>query len=373
MDQTAAFLPRLKGESMKMKKRHLGFVPKFVAATVIGVAAALGSAALMAEPQKPKAADYMTPDAEDLAMFSRPAKVPQPAGNITTPERVELGRQLFFDPRLSGSNFISCATCHNPALGWSDGQRTAIGHGMQVLGRATPTILNTAYQRTQFWDGRAATLEEQALGPIVAAGEMNQPLDELVNELNAIPGYVSSFASAYPGEKITPQTIAKAIAAFERTIIAGESRFDRWLAGAEGAMSKEELWGFVVFKGKGNCTACHSGHNFADDKFHNIGLKGEDNPGRFAIDPNPALKGAFKTPTLRDVALTAPYMHNGAHATLEEVVDHYNEGGFKNGGTPSEEMKPLNLSKEDKRALVAFLKTLTGDPVAITVPRLPIK
>lgn len=357
-----------------MKKgsvRHMGWARLGLVA-LMGVAAALVNIAAMAESAKPKAEDYLTPNREDLEMFARPAEVPQGKNNRSTPARIELGKRLFFDPRLSGSNFISCATCHNPAMGWSDGQKTAVGHGMQVLGRATPTILNTAYQRTQFWDGRASTLEEQALGPIVAAGEMNQPLDELVVELKAIPGYVEMFASAYPGEGITAETIAKAIATFERTAIATESDFDRWLAG-KNSMSREALWGFVVFKGKGNCTACHTGHNFTDDKFHNIGLKGVENPGRYAIEPKAGLKGVFKTPTLRDTALTAPYMHNGAYATLEEVVEHYDAGGFKNGGDPSEDMKKLNLSMEDKKALVAFLKTLTGDPVEITLPRLPVR
>lgn len=358
---------------MNMAITHRHIVSKVVAAALLGIGASLASAPLVAETKRPKAADYMTPGSEDLKLFNRPAAVPQPADNTTTPLRAELGRQLFFDPRLSGSNALSCASCHNPALGWSDGQPTAIGHNMQVLERATPTILNTAYQRVQFWDGRAATLEEQALGPITAPGEMNQPLDELIQELKAIPGYVETFAAAYPGEGITAQTIAKAIAAFERTIIAAESDFDRWLSGNTQAMSPEALWGFVVFKGKANCTACHTGHNFTDDKFHNIGLKDVKNPGRFAIEPKPSLKAAFKTPTLRDVARTAPYMHNGAYTTLEEVIDHYDKGGFENAGTLSEDMKPLNLTREDKQALVTFLKSLSGDPEPVTVPQLPVK
>lgn len=320
-----------------------------------------------------KLEDYMQASDEDKEIFLRPSSVPQPKDNVATPERIELGKMLFFDPRLSGSNFISCSTCHNPALGWSDGQPTAIGHGMQVLGRATPTILNTAYQKVQFWDGRASSLEEQALGPIVAEGEMNQSLDELVVELKAIPGYVAMFEQAYAGEGITSATIAKAIASFERTVIAGESDFDRWLAGQTDALTPEEAWGFAVFGGKGNCTACHSGHNFTDDKFHNIGLKGVDNPGRFAIEPDEKLKGAFKTPTLRDVARTGPYMHNGAYDTLEEVIEHYDAGGFENAGVLSEDMKPLNLSDKDKKALVAFLKALTGEQADFTVPRLPVK
>ncbi len=356
----------------KKNIRQAGLTKK-IAATMFGISLMLG-AANAADATKPKTADYMMPSTEDLKTYLRPLKVPQGNNNTNTPERIELGKQLFFDPRLSGSNFISCATCHNPALGWSDGQPTAIGHGMQVLGRATPTILNTAYQRFQFWDGRAASLEEQALGPIVAAGEMNQPLDELVAELKAIPGYVKKFEKAYPGKGISPDTIAKAIAAFERTVVATESDFDRWLTGVEDAMSEEALWGFVVFKGKGNCIACHSGHNFADDKFHNIGMKDIKDPGRYAIEKDEKMKGAFKTPTLRDISLTAPYMHNGAYDTLEEVVEHYDSGGFENTGTLSSDMKPsLNLSERDKKALVAFMKSLTGDPADITVPQLPAK
>ncbi len=326
------------------------------------------------DASKPAAADYMLPSAEDLATYSRPAEVPQGKDNAATPERIKLGKHLFFDPRLSGSNAMSCASCHNPALGWSDGQPTAVGDSGQILERSTPTIINTAYQTIQFWDGRADTLEQQAIGPIVAAGEMNQSLFELFGELKDVPGYVEMFEAAYPGQGITEDTIGKAIAAFERTVIAGESDFDRWLNGNKDAMSEEALWGFLVFKGKGDCIACHKGHNFTDDKFHNIGLKGVENPGRFAIEPNIKFKGAFKTPTLRDIARTAPYMHNGAYNTLEEVVDHYDVGGFKNAGTPSDSMKPqLNLTDRDKRALVAFMKSLTGAPEEISIPQLPVK
>jgi len=360
-----------------MNKRHFQQrkLPKLPATTLACTAALMiSTGSVFANSPDPEPGEYMTPTIDDMMNYSRPAEVPQPKDTPPTPERVELGKHLFFDPRLSGSNFISCSTCHNPALGWSDGQPTAIGHGMQVLGRATPTILNTAYQRFQFWDGRANSLEEQALGPIVAAGEMNQPMDELVDELKAIPGYVKMFNAAYPDDGISASSIARAIASFERTVVASESDFDRWLKGDENALSEEAAWGFVVFEGKGNCDVCHSGHNFTDDKFHNIGLKGVTNPGRSAIDPKESLKGAFKTPTLRDIALTAPYMHNGAYKTLEEVVDHYDVGGFKNAGTISEDLKSdLGLTERDKKALVAFMKALTGDQVKITVPQLPAK
>lgn len=302
--------------------------------------------------------------------YLRPETVPAPANNQPTPARAELGKALFFDPRLSGSNWISCATCHNPALGWSDGLPTAIGHGMKVLGRATPTILNTAYQRKQMWDGRFATLEHQALGPIGAEEEMNQSVDEISDKLKAIPGYMAMFEKAYPGEGITKDTIAKAISSFERTVVSSEAPFDRWIKGDEKAINDAAKRGFALFEGKGNCVACHQGFNFIDDGFHNIGLKGNQDVGRFAKVPLPVMKGAFKTPTLRDIALTAPYMHNGMYRTLEEVVAHYNRGG-DGGENVDPNMKPLNLSEQEQQALVEFLKTLTGEPVVVTVPRLP--
>lgn len=309
-------------------------------------------------------------NAKEEVSYFRPAQVPAPKNNVTTPERVQLGKALFFDPRLSGSGWISCATCHNPALGWSDGLPTAIGHGMTVLGRATPTILNTAYQRFQFWDGRARSLEEQALGPIEAEVEMAGNVGDVVAKLKKSPLYVEMFAKAYPGEEISGDTIARALASFERTVVSSEAPFDRWQKGDAGAVSESAKRGFSLFSGKANCTACHQGFNFTDDGFHNLGLKGNQDAGRFAKVPVKVLQGAFKTPTLRDVTLTAPYMHNGMYATLEEVVEHYNRGGdVKENLDPN--MKPLNLTGQEVNDIVAFLRTLTGDPVEVTVPRLP--
>lgn len=305
-----------------------------------------------------KTADYIRP------------QMKVPSDNQITPERVSLGHALFFDPRLSGSNWISCATCHNPALGWSDGLPTAIGHNMTVLGRATPTIINTAYNRKQMWDGRFRSLEQQALGPIQADLEMNQDMDELLVELNAIPGYVQMFKSAYGDEGITQNTIAKAIAAFERTAVSTEAPFDRFIKGDKNAISASAKRGFALFEGKANCAACHQGHNFVDDGFHNIGVPDSNDPGRYTIVKVAVLKGAFKTPTLRDITLTAPYMHNGAYNTLEEVVDHYNAGG-KATGNIDPNIKPLNLSDQEKKDLVAFMRTLTGKPKDITIPVLP--
>ncbi|MDH5229984.1 MAG: c-type cytochrome [Gammaproteobacteria bacterium] len=303
--------------------------------------------------------DYLVPQ---VTAVSKMAKADKAA--------VKLGKMLFFDPRLSGSNWISCATCHNPARGWSDGLPTAIGHGMTKLGRATPTILNTTFNPVQFWDGRATTLEEQALGPIQAAGEMNQNLDELVRELNEIKGYRKAFKKVYGDEGITKANIGKAIAAYERTITSTDSKFDRWISGKEKSLSKAASRGFKLFEGKAACVSCHSGFNFTDNRFHNLGLKGTEDLGRMAVSQNEKDKGAFKTPTLRDVELTAPYMHNGMYATLEDVVEHYDRGGdAKENLSPL--MQPLNLTKREKADLVAFMKSLTGKAQKVSLPQLP--
>lgn len=309
-----------------------------------------------------------------LASYLRPHAVPAPEDNKPTAVRVELGKALFFDPRLSGSNTISCATCHNPAFGWSDGLPTGVGHGMKPLTRATPTILNTAYNAILMWDGRKKSLEDQALGPIEADVEMNQDIPGLLKKLDALEGYRDLFKRAYPGEGISPATVAKAIASFERTIVSTDSPFDRWARGDQKAVTADVKRGFAVFEGKGNCTACHQGFNFTDYGFHNIGVKDVgDKPdeGRYTQRKLPSLKGAFKTPTLRDVALTAPYMRNGLYKTLEEVVDHYDRGGDLKENL-SANIKPLNLDPQEKADLVAFMKSLTGRPVSVTIPLLPM-
>jgi len=305
--------------------------------------------------------------------YLRPAQAPAPAGNAATPARVELGRDLFFDPRLSGSGWISCATCHNPALGWSDGLATGMGHGMKHLPRATPTIVNAAFNTLQMWDGRKKSLEDQALGPITTEAEMAQTLPALVAKLDAIPGYRRMFAQAYPGEPVSGDTIAKAIASYERTILSTESPFDRWMRGDAMAVSDAAKRGFDVFRGPGNCETCHSGFNFTDNGFHNIGVKdpdGKPDLGRYQERKVALMKGAFKTPTLRDVALTGPYMHNGCYKTLEEVVDHYERGGVvKDNLSPN--MKPIHLTAAERSDLVEFLKSLTGEPMQVSIPQLP--
>jgi cytochrome c peroxidase len=309
-------------------------------------------------------------EVNDKQSFRLPSEVPAPAGNLTTPDRGDLGKMLFFDPRLSGSSSMSCASCHNPSLGWSDGLRTAVGNGMLVLGRATPSIVNSGFNRFQMWDGRFSSLEEQAWGPMLASAEMHGSTDEILVRLRALPGYVDTFDKAYPGEGITKETVAKAIASFERTIVSRDSPFDRWIQGDETAVNASVKRGFVLFTGKANCAACHFGGNFTDQGFHNLGLEGSLDEGRYAKVPVKVLKGAFKTPTLRDVALTTPYMHSGVYRTLEEVVEHYDRGGdVKQNIDPN--IKSLQLTDQEKKDLVEFLKSLTGKQPAITLPRLP--
>ena len=299
--------------------------------------------------------------------------LPPPAGNESTPARVALGKVLFFDPRLSGSKWISCATCHNPALGWADGLPTGIGHGMQNLARSTPTVLNTAYNKFQFWDGRARSLEEQALGPILNAGEMHRDMGSLLRDLSAIDGYKTMFAAAYREDGVSEAAIGKALAAYERTLITTEAPFDAWVDGDESAITDSAKRGFVLFEGKAKCNLCHQGFNFQDDGFHNLGLKesGKPDPGRYAQRALPAARGAFKTPTLRELSLTAPYMHNGAYATLQQVIDHYNRGGdVRTNLSPN--MHPLNLSTTEKSDLIEFLGALNStNPLTETIPILP--
>jgi cytochrome c peroxidase len=302
----------------------------------------------------------------------RPDAAPAPPENIPNDARIQLGEMLFWDPRLSKKGSMSCASCHNPALGWSDGLPTAVGFDMQILGRATPTILNTAFNTIQMWDGRKANLEDQALGPIAAGGEMNLPLPEMVTRLQGIPGYAPAFEKAYPGQGISEVTVARAIASFERTVLSTEAPFDRWRKGDHKALSAPAKRGFDLFTGKANCAACHQGFNFTDNGFHNIGVKDPAAPdvGRFAQRKVKAMQGAFKTPTLRDIALTAPYMRNGMYTTLGEVVEHYNRGGDVKENLDIN-MVPLNLTKEECADIVAFMESLTGAPRVVNVPMLP--
>jgi cytochrome c peroxidase len=300
--------------------------------------------------------------------------VAHPDDNPSSPEKIALGKQLYFDRRLSRDNSISCASCHDPAKGFSNGEQFATGVGQKVGGRNSPTVINSAFQKFQFWDGRAGTLEEQALGPMQNPIEMNMKLEEVVERLNAIPGYKSQFQKIF-GTDAVPESIGKAIAAYERTLISMDAPFDRYKAGDHQALSASAKRGMELFFAKANCSACHTGHNFTDNSFHNVGI-GMDRPkpdvGREAISGLEGDRGAFKTPTLREVARSGPYMHDGSLKSVEEVVNHYSNGGIKNRWL-DEELFPINLSDIEKQDLVAFLKEglSSHDYPAHTAPELP--
>ena len=305
-----------------------------------------------------------------MEAYERPTEIPYPDHNKYSKGRELLGKLLFFEPRLSGSQVMSCATCHNPLLGWEDGLPLAVGHGHKILGRKTPTAENLAWAGRLFWDGRAGSLEEQALGPIAAAGEMNMPLKGAVNSIKAIKGYKPLFEKAYPGEGISTKTIAKAIATYERGIVSGEAPFDRWLKGDSSAINASAKRGFRVFNGKGKCSSCHSGWSFTDHSFHDIGVKDRD-LGRGKLLRLKSMQHAFKTPTLRNISQRAPYLHNGSEKTLEDMVDFYNSGGRAKRPSISSSVTQLNLTDAEKRGLVDFLKTLTSVDQLTNVSRLP--
>jgi cytochrome c peroxidase len=298
--------------------------------------------------------------------------LPVPADNPMTVEKVELGKQLYFDKRLSQNGTVSCTTCHEPSLGWADAAPVSTGIGGQMGTRSAPTVLNAAYGLSQFWDGRSATLEQQAMGPIENPIEMGNTLENAVRTLNDIPGYRSQFQNVFRTD-VTSDGIAKAIAAFERTILTGNSPWDRYQAGDKTALSEEALRGWDLFGHKAQCSNCHVGFNLTDGVFHNIGVgMGADEPdlGRYEITKLEQDKGAFKTPTLRNLTSTAPYMHDGSELTLESMVELYNAGGVANEWLDPK-MSPLNLTEEEKADLVAFLKSLDGSTPDITAPTLP--
>jgi len=325
----------------------------------------------MAAPTAIDAAAFPAADLRELRQnFIRPTMIPQPKENPITADKIALGKALFFDPRLSGSGAISCATCHNPGLGWGDGLAKGLGHMGTALGRHTPTILNVAYGEPYFWDGRAATLEDQAKGPMTSKNEMNMSVDNTLSLLRSIPGYRDAFARAYPGQPITLDAVAKAMASYERTINSAEAPFDRWIKGDDQAVSAAAVRGFVLFNGKAGCAACHASWRMSDDGFHDIGLHDGDR-GRAAIAPGIVqLERAFKTPTLRNVTLRAPYMHDGSIATLEAVIDHYDHG-FERRESLDSNIHTLGLTTPEKSDLVAFLETLTSVDEPVTLPSLP--
>jgi len=336
-----------------------------------------------------------------------PLGLSQGAGQITgldtnplTRAKIELGRQLYFDPRLSVDATVSCASCHDPAQGYGAHTKTGLGIRDQLGGRNSPVSFNRILSGAQFWDGRADSLEAQAVGPIANPGEMGFTHEGAVARLKGIPVYEKQFKKIFGGVSI--DAVGQAIAAFERVLVTGPSPYDfgeqlrpfadvdaddikedeelaKKYAEAKGAaatfaMSESAKRGRdIFFTEKGNCTACHVGANLADEKYHNLGIgmdQAEPDLGRFVVSKDPKDKGAFKTPTVRNVALTAPYMHDGSVATLEEVVEWYDKGGHPNA-TLSDKIKPLKLTDQEKADLVAFMRACTGPTPAVETGRLP--
>ena len=349
---------------------HLAIGAAFAAAAATVIVQS-GGAAIVGETRKVELVTRADPTIGQLrAEYRRPTAIPFPKDNPYTPEKAALGKKLFFDTRMSEANLLSCASCHNPGFGWGDGQPRGVGHNMKVLARRSPSIINAAFGQIFMWDGRADSLEEQALGPIQADVEMNLPLDKLLGRLRNVPEYGPLFAAAFPKEGIGPQTIAKAIATYERTVVSGRAPFDAWIEGDEKAISEEAKRGFVSFNTKAECARCHSGWNFTDDSFHDIGLPGEDvGRGKFLPGVVKAHK-AFKTPGLREITRRAPYMRDGSVATLEAVVEHYDHAGIDRPSR-SNLIRPLKLSAQEKSDLVVFMQTLTSSVDPTTVPVLP--
>lgn len=310
---------------------------------------------------------------EDLkARYKRPDAIPFPKKNAHTEEKERLGKKLFFDPRLSRSRIVSCATCHNPSLGWSDGLPKGVGDAMQELPRRSPSVLNLAWAPLLMWDGRSHSLEHQAALPITAPEEMNMTMDNVVERLNAVEGYRDLFTQAFGDtDAINAENVLAALATYERTLVSGTSPFDRWIEGDETAISEQAKNGFVLFNSKGRCSACHAGWRFTDDSFHNIGLPTEDlGRGKFTPPSIAIMQHAFKTPALRDLRLQGPYMHDGSMTNLDQVLEHYVKGGTKSPNL-SPEMRPVELSSDEKKDLIAFLTTLRGPPVTAKLPELP--
>lgn len=292
-----------------------------------------------------------------------------PADNPFSKDKAELGRLLYYDTRLSSSKQVACASCHAPEKAFTDQAPVSTGIGGQKGGRSAPTVINRAYSTEQFWDGRAPSLEEQAKGPLANPLEMTSEKSgdaahkSCVACLSAIPGYVKLFKKAFGTPEFTIDHVAKAIATYERTVLSGNAPYDKFNAGNTAALTTEQVRGKDVFFKKAQCDSCHLGFNFTDGSYENIGIgmdKASPDLGRFMVSHREEDKGAFKTPTLREIEHTGPYMHDGSLKTLEQVVEHYDKGGTKNPWL-DKRMKPLHLTAQEKKDLVAFMKSLSGE------------
>ncbi|HEV8641730.1 MAG TPA: cytochrome c peroxidase [Methylomirabilota bacterium] len=291
-----------------------------------------------------------------------------PDDNPPTPEKVALGKQFFWDKRWSKSGTVSCVGCHPPEHGWSDPQQFSLNFAGKPTPRHAPTLVNRLFSDRQLWTGLRASLEDQA------RNDSNRSDEEIVRRLGAVPEYQQQFRKVF-GTELNPDGVAKAIASYVRTIVSGNSPYDRFRAGDKTALSPAAQRGLAIFEGKGQCVRCHAGFNFTDEGYRNIGVgmdKEKPDLGRFVVTKSDPDRGAFKTPTLRDVANRGPYMHDGSLRTLEEVVAFYNRGGHKNPWLASE-VRPLDLTAPEEADLVVFLRALTGEipPEVGRPPRLP--
>ena len=315
-------------------------------------------------------------------------EVPFPKDNPYSKEKVELGKSLFFDPRLSNSNQISCANCHDPELNWGDGRRVPYGEDRQLGARNSPSLMNVAYSKVMFWDGRAKTLEEQAEFPIRDKKEMNHHIDFATKRIAEINGYKELFKAAFGDEKVTNDRITKAIATFERTILSPKNRFDKFIAGKSDELTDQEIEGLHLFRTKARCINCHNTAYFSDNKFHNIGLtyygREYEDLGLYNTTKLAKNVGEFKTPSLREVPQNAPYMHNGLFPTIRGVINMYNAGMFhfqpnekqKNDSLfpkTTELVQKLNLTASEMDALEAFLMSLKQNQYKMRPPQLPNK
>jgi cytochrome c peroxidase len=315
-------------------------------------------------------------------------KVEFPKDNPYSDLKSELGKTLFFDPRLSSNGSISCATCHDPKLGWTDGKAKSVGHNGAINLRNSMPIINAGYSTSLFWDGRANSLEHQAKFPIEDPKEMHENLEVAVERIAKIPEYQKLFKQAFSNKKVNSENLLKAIATFERTIVSKSSRFDRFISGESELFTDEEVRGLHLFRTKAGCINCHHSPLFSDNKFHNdglslMGMEGED-LGKYNHTRKSEDSGLFRTPSLREVAKTGPWMHNGIFDDLFDLVEYYNQGNpnFINRKNidstrinlipePTRMLMPLRLSKEEVSALVSFLGTLSSDFDTDLVVKLP--
>lgn len=330
----------------------------------------------------PELHELAKPGFQDIGHL--PALV-HPADNPTNPEKVALGKMLFFDPRLSSSGQIACASCHDPQLGWGDGKRVAFGHDRKLGKRNAMPILNTAFYQKLFWDGRAHSLEDQARQPVMDKLEMHENLQVMEKRVQQYAGYKPLFKKAFGDESIDLTKIFKAIASFERTIVSPSSRFDLFIDGKQDAMTDQEVWGLHLFRTKAGCINCHNSGLFADNKFHNDGqtlfASANEDLGLYNVTKNPADVGKFKTPSLREVTHTGPWMHHGNFPTLKDVLFLYNLGnpaplprsykGDRDSILPSTSpmLKKLNLSNAEIDAVIAFLGSISTTPRRLNPPQ----